>query len=229
MTDPDVPARERILRAVLDLLREGGADAVSTRAVTARAGVQAPAIYRQFGDKDGLLDAAAERALTDWVAHKSTGAAPSDPVEALRSGWDDAVQFGLDQPDAYRIAYARTDRGPAVRWGHDLLREKILAVARAGRLAVPAGRAQSLMQATNRGVVLTLLDTPVADRDPGLSALARESTLTAITTDAPSRDASPAAAATALQALLPESTALVPAERQLLHVWLERIATDAAP
>ena len=32
-------------------------DAVSTRAVAAAAGVQPPTIYRQFGDKEGLLDA----------------------------------------------------------------------------------------------------------------------------------------------------------------------------
>ena len=50
---------ERMVRAAADLLQSGGIDAVSTRAVAAAAGVQPPAIYRQFGDKDGLLDAVA--------------------------------------------------------------------------------------------------------------------------------------------------------------------------
>jgi AcrR family transcriptional regulator len=36
-----------------------GRRAVTTRAVAAGAGVQAPTIYRLFGDKDGLLDALA--------------------------------------------------------------------------------------------------------------------------------------------------------------------------
>ncbi|WP_338419811.1 TetR family transcriptional regulator [Streptomyces klenkii] len=36
---------------------------MTTRAVAAAAGVQAPAIYRLFGDKDGLLEAVAEQRL----------------------------------------------------------------------------------------------------------------------------------------------------------------------
>ena len=46
-----------MLEAAAELLRTGGVDAVSTRAVAAAAGVQPPTIYRQFGDKEGLLDA----------------------------------------------------------------------------------------------------------------------------------------------------------------------------
>ncbi len=220
----DLPVRERILRAVLELLAEGGVEAVSTRAVTARAGVQAPALYRQFGDKDGLLAAAAERALADWVATKSTRELPDDPVAALRDGWDDAVRFGLDHPDAYRIAYARAARGTAVDRGHGLLREKVLRVARAGRLAVPPERAEALLQASGRGVVLTLLDTPAEQRDPGLAVLAREAVIAAITTDAPARDADLPATATALRSMLDGSSVLEPAERQLMDVWLRRLA-----
>src|SRR4051794_36006940 len=51
--------RDRILQAAARLLAEGGREAVSTRAVSRAAGVQAPTIYRQFGDMQGLLDAVA--------------------------------------------------------------------------------------------------------------------------------------------------------------------------
>ena len=54
--------RDRIVDAASALLASGGPSAVTTRAVAADAGVQAPTIYRQFGDKDGLLQAVAERA-----------------------------------------------------------------------------------------------------------------------------------------------------------------------
>ena len=57
--DQPASAAERMLRAAADLLQTGGIEAVSTRAVAAAAGVQPPTIYRQFGDKDGLLDALA--------------------------------------------------------------------------------------------------------------------------------------------------------------------------
>jgi AcrR family transcriptional regulator len=221
---------ERILTAVLDLLREGGAPSVSTRAITSRAGVQAPAIYRLFGDKDGLLDAAAERAFADWVAGKSSTTLPDDPVEALRAGWDDTVRFGLDQPAAYRIADARPHDGPSVVSGRALLREKVSRVAAAGRLAVSVERAVALMHATARGVILSLIDVSPDERDLGLSDLARESTIAAITTDAPATgDGSLAAAATTLRALAPLSRALEPAERQLLDVWLARIADAEGP
>ena len=50
------PPRERIVQAALALLESGGVDAVSTRAVSAAAGVQVPTLYRQFGDMQGLLE-----------------------------------------------------------------------------------------------------------------------------------------------------------------------------
>src|ERR1700677_3669653 len=54
---PDTKTRENLVEVAARLLREQGAAAVTTRAVALAAGVQAPAIYRLFGDKDGLLDA----------------------------------------------------------------------------------------------------------------------------------------------------------------------------
>ncbi|SMH29330.1 transcriptional regulator, TetR family [Rathayibacter oskolensis] len=228
MPPESLPARERILLAALELLDEGGADAVSTRAVTARAQVQAPAIYRLFGDKDGLLEAAVERVYADWVAAKTTKVLPEDPVDAIRTGWDDAVRFGLDHPAAYRIVQARTDPGPAIALGSSLLREKVLLVARAGRLRETPERACSLLQAVGRGVTLTLLDTPPERRDLRMAEVARESTIAAITTDPPAGGAVRlASTAVALRALLPATERLLPAEKQLMEVWLERIADDA--
>src|SRR5579862_10063683 len=55
--------RDNLVEVAARLLREQGAAAVTTRAVAEAAGVQAPTIYRLFGDKDGLLDAAAEHVV----------------------------------------------------------------------------------------------------------------------------------------------------------------------
>lgn len=229
MADPDLTTHERILRSALELMREGGVEAMSTRAITARAGVQAPAIYRLFGDKDALLAAAAERAVAQWVAQKSTTVLPDDPVEALRAGWDDTVRFGLEQPDAYRIMQSRPHHGPSLEAGQALLREKVDRAARAGRLRVGVEQAVALMQATARGVVLTLIDLPPQERNLSLGVLAREAVISAITTASPpAHDASLAATATALRAMLPSAEVIHPAERQLMDVWLQRIA-DAAP
>ena len=58
-SDQKPDARARILRAATELLATGGRDAVTTRAVSAAAGVQPPTIYRHFGDMQGLFEAVA--------------------------------------------------------------------------------------------------------------------------------------------------------------------------
>ena len=59
-------ARTRIVEVAARLLQEQGPAAGTTRGVAQGAGVQAPMIYRLFGDKDGLLDAVAEHVLAAY-------------------------------------------------------------------------------------------------------------------------------------------------------------------
>jgi AcrR family transcriptional regulator len=69
--EPSIPERDevraRILAAAAALIADGGRDALTTRAVSAAAGVQAPTIYRLFGDKSGLLDAVAELGFAAYL------------------------------------------------------------------------------------------------------------------------------------------------------------------
>src|SRR4051794_30638029 len=90
--------RDRMIAAATRLLAEGGREAVSTRAVSAAAGVQAPTIYRLFGDKQGLLDAVAAHGFTTYLNSKTNLKPSADPIEDLRSGWDLHVNFGLTNP-----------------------------------------------------------------------------------------------------------------------------------
>src|SRR5258707_11431192 len=71
----------KVLEAAAGLLGSGGVDAVSTRAVASAAGVQPPTIYRQFGDKQGLLDAVTEYVLQNYLQNKRRAAATDDPVQ----------------------------------------------------------------------------------------------------------------------------------------------------
>ena len=224
MTSETLSVRERILHAALELLDEAGSEAFSTRAVTARAGVQAPALYRLFGDKDGLLESAVERLYADWVARKGATAPPTDPVEALRAGFDDAVRFGLDHPAAYRVMQARSEPGAALARGRVVLEEKVRRVAVAGRLVETPERACALLSAVARGVTLSLLDVPASDRDLRLAEVARDATVAAITRDAPAHAGDLAATAVALRALLPEAEQLLGQERALMELWLGRLA-----
>src|ERR1700736_6117700 len=94
-------ARTRIVRAAVELLATGGRNAVTTRAVSAAAGVQAPTIYRHFGDMQGLLDVVARETLAIHVGEQATRALTNDPVEDLRRGWDLHIAFGLAHPHAF--------------------------------------------------------------------------------------------------------------------------------
>ena len=49
--------RRRILETALEVLNEVGVDALSTRAIAQRLGVQQPALYWHFKNKRALLDA----------------------------------------------------------------------------------------------------------------------------------------------------------------------------
>src|SRR6202044_1126858 len=104
-TDTRSSTRERIVDVAARLLGEGGQAAVTTRGVAERAGVQAPTIYRLFGDKDGLLDAVAEHVMTGFTAAKASAAAAAaadvDPLDDLRHGWDMTIDFGLANPELF--------------------------------------------------------------------------------------------------------------------------------
>ena len=220
--------RQRVVEAAAELLAREGREAVTTRAVAAAAGVQAPAIYRLFGDKDGLLEAVAEHGYATFFAGKLVDSAPQDPVQDLRAGWDLAVEFGLANPALYALMYGEPRRGTtsaAFQAGMQVLLGRIRRLAAAGRLRVDEQLAAALIHATARGAVLTWLSLPDDRRDPALLSAMRESMVAAVTTERPAvQEAGPAGAARALRAALPEQTALSDAEQRLLGEWLDRLA-----
>lgn len=227
--------RERILRAAADLLAEGGREAVSTRGVSAAAGVQPPTIYRQFGDMQGLLDAVAREGFSAYLGAKVARVRAEDPVDDLRRGWDLHVGFGLAHPALYALMYG--DPRPGVQSAvaaeaHAVLWGLIQRVAEAGRLRVGVDDAAMLVQAGGVGVVLALIATPDTRRDLALSDRTREAIIAAIATD-PADGVEDAHAgerrlvqrAVALKAVLPGALAgFTAAESGLLREWLGRLS-----
>jgi AcrR family transcriptional regulator len=222
--------RARIVVATAGIIASGGRDAATTRAVAAAAAVQAPTIYRMFGDKRGLLDAVAEHGLAAYVAKKSAHEPHPDPVQDLRDGWDMHVEFGLAHPGLFAImsgdphSHARPV-SPAVAAGREILRRRIRNIALAGRLRVSEERAVALVQSMCVGTVLTLLSQPEVRRDPKLSETAREAAMAAITGEAIAfMDSAPSGAAAALRASLDTTKVLTDGEMHLLKELLDRIA-----
>ncbi|MFC8248123.1 TetR/AcrR family transcriptional regulator [Streptomyces chartreusis] len=221
--------RLRVIEAAIDLLTRGGRDAVTTRAVAEGAGLQPPAIYRLFGDKDGLLDAVAEHGFATFLAGKHVDPDPQDPIEDLRAGWDVAVEFGLANPALYTLMYSEPTRATSATFkaGMEILMSRIRRLATRGWLRVDEELAAQTIHATARGAVLTWLSLPKDRRDPALLTTLREAMVAAVTNQQPAvQEAGPTGAARALRAALPEQTTLSGAEQYLLREWLDRLAAD---
>lgn len=219
-------SRTAIVDAAARLLRSGGADAVTTRAVAAEAGVQAPTIFRIFGDKDGLLDAVADHVMAMYVAGKARTVDDGDPVAALRAGWDQHIDFCLTNPALFLLLMdpRRGARSPADADGREVLRGRVRRVAAAGRLRVSEQRAVDLLQAAGTGVLLLLVPRPPAHRDLGLADTAYAAVSREIVTDAPVVPAGDTtAAAVALRGSGPALDVLSGAEAALFTEWLDRI------
>lgn len=217
--------RLRILAVTSKLIAEGGAEAATTRAVAQAAEVQAPTIYRLFGDKAGLLNAVAEQTLANFVAEKARRTSDVDPLIELRHAWDDYIAFHLANPAVFRLTTSRpTEPSKAETSGLAVLAERVRRVAAAGRLRVTEEQAVDLIHAMGTGALFTMLNKPAEKRE-SLSQAARDAVFSAVITDvAPDYGPSPAGAASALRARLDETVDLSPGERGLLDEWLERIA-----
>jgi len=224
--------RDAILTAAAELLAESPNGDVSTRAVCERAGIQAPTLYRHFGDKDALLAAVVDEAFERYLASKRLVLPTDDPIERLRNGWDSHNAWGRANPAYYRIIFspfATGSRGADDAMG--ILLSHLDACAQAGLLAVPPALAAQRIMAANVGVTLMQITRGELFADPGLSARVRDAlhaqVFVADPTQTHQRPADVATAATTLAALLAAtpSSGLAPAESALLLDWLARLAS----
>ncbi|GAB3973582.1 TetR/AcrR family transcriptional regulator [Actinoallomurus acanthiterrae] len=233
-------ARTRILEAAADLLSRSSEADFSTRAVCEAAGVGAPALYRQFGDKEGLLSAVVDFGFEQYLAAKRAARPSADPVQDLRDGWDNHVGFAVDNPNYYRLMFSPGLSAPpaAVAEAHELLLAVLRRCAAAGRLRTSPETAARMVMSANSGVALSLISRPAFYPDPDFSRRVRDAVIESITVpeDSPaegckaSSTGTAAVMAAALGARLQEepSGALTREETALLRQWLKRLA-DASP
>jgi len=214
-----------ILEKAAELLAQSVSGEISTRAVCEAAGVTQPVLYRLFGDKDGLLAAVADRVWGEYLEMKRAAEPSSDPLDDLRTGWDNHTAFALRHPHAYRLVFASSlaTRPAAFAEAMGLLQGILNRLAEAGRLRVEPAEAARIVMAANSGVALGLILRPESYPEVTASAATRDAVLGALITDAAPGDPL-AAAATTLAAHLGSSETFTPAERSLLAEWLQRLA-----
>jgi AcrR family transcriptional regulator len=225
---PGSETRERILNEAVKLINKGGREALSTRSVAEAAEVQAPTLYRLFGDMRGLLDAVAEQGINSAFKKKKEFVPGANPVDDLRKLWEQHTYFGLNNPAVYSLIFGepRPDHvSTAAEQAKSIMRDVISRIAKAGNLRVTEKRAAELVYAASSGAVLYLLNLPEDERDLSLAKDTCEAIIVAITTDNGKKvHKSPQSAAIALNASLNEMESLTAGEKLLLSELLEKIA-----
>lgn len=98
--------REEILDAAQSLFAQKGVHAVSTRQIAEIAGISQPALYAYFTTKDDIAAELCVRAfaiLGQRMADARVGYTPT--TENFDRCLRVYIDFGLDHPDAYRVAF----------------------------------------------------------------------------------------------------------------------------
>ena len=98
--------RAACLRAAMELLEEGGATALSLRAVARRAGVSPAAPYRHYADRDALISAVGAvgyRELAEQLAAANPSPSTAADFGAIAVAY---VQFALQRPALFRVMFA---------------------------------------------------------------------------------------------------------------------------
>lgn len=98
--------REEILDAALRLFSQSGVMAVSTRDIAGAVGISQPALYAHFRNRDDLLTELSERAFSELEQRMSALSADAMTGRAAFLRFCRIyIDFGLEQPDAYRMAF----------------------------------------------------------------------------------------------------------------------------
>lgn len=97
--------REEILAAALRLFGQFGLYGVSTRQIAQAVGVSQPTLYAYFASKDEIAAELHARAFRELESRLRVGVRDADTREAVAAGLRIYLDFGLENPDAYRVAF----------------------------------------------------------------------------------------------------------------------------
>ena len=154
---------DTIISSTEQLLNRVGRDSVTIRAIADMAHVQAPTIYRLFGDKVGLLNAVAEEGFIRYMSVELTFDSNLGIVDEFRNGWDIHVAFGVNHPELYKLMFGDAYAGlptPAAKIAFAGFDEIMTRMETGGYLQVSKEEGLFRAFASASGVVLALLSLP---------------------------------------------------------------------
>ncbi|RZQ63015.1 TetR/AcrR family transcriptional regulator [Amycolatopsis suaedae] len=146
MTPRAAATRQRLFEATLKLASDRGLVGLTVDDIAAEAGVAKGTVYYNFGSKNGLVDALLRHGVDQLAQRLRAAAADDDPVDALESQVDTALEFIAEYPGFSQILVSEMWRTPG-QWHETLtlLREQIITIVReqleriAGAGRLPAG------------------------------------------------------------------------------------------
>lgn len=133
--------RQEIMDAARELFVEKGYENVSMRKIAEKIDYSATTIYLYFDDKADLMTQICERTFAKLAYNiKSINRKIADPVEALRAGMTEYVNFGLRHPSDYLLLFnTAMPETPSVpfeesngKLAFETLREAVTACVKAG-------------------------------------------------------------------------------------------------
>jgi AcrR family transcriptional regulator len=166
--------RAEILAAAERIFVEHGYEGATIRKIADEVGLSSTALYMHFPDKGAILQEISRQAFETLRAANDRAMAQSGPAEdRLRRMMRAYVEFGFDNPNAYRLVYmtrpAELQEGPqssARELGTELFRsfERVVEeLEAAGRLRVDARTAAQALWAGGHGVVSLMISKPYFD------------------------------------------------------------------
>lgn len=182
--------RDALVEAAVEVVREGGPEALSLRELARRVGVSHAAAYRHFADREALVDVVAERAmeaLVAAIARRLGDVVDEEPVRRARrrlveigAGY---VEFALTESGLFRLlftAYPEPPQGkesPTYDDPYSMLNEALDDLVEVGYLdpGVRVGADVTCWSAVHGFAVLNV-EGPLR----GLSDVEREATLTGL-------------------------------------------------
>jgi AcrR family transcriptional regulator len=102
--------RAEILAAARSLFLKEGVDRVTIRAICARVGVTAPALYRHFKDKREIIIGICNETFGSLLeSFRRIRAEEKEPLAALKQLMEGYVRFALAHQDEYRLLFMSKD------------------------------------------------------------------------------------------------------------------------
>ncbi|HKX83479.1 MAG TPA: TetR/AcrR family transcriptional regulator [Pyrinomonadaceae bacterium] len=99
--------RQQIMDAARELFVSEGYDHVSMRKIAAKIGYSPTTIYLYFNDKADLLGQICARTFAQLANNiAAINSLSADPLEKLRLGMREYIQFGLKHPTHYQLVFA---------------------------------------------------------------------------------------------------------------------------